>query len=582
MEEQSKKETVSPASLVLKATSKIREIIERGNMRTKEIVAKSGARKKQGDVVGQDQKGEEGTKKLDRWNEVGGKGKVSFLFPQLKASLAGKTEGSSETSIQFGSLSPSLVNLSPPSPRGDSKSNRVLLNLSESEKTSIGEPWKNFIIIRLWGLILEPQHMKLAITRLWKLKRDPSLIELNHGFFLVSFELLEDRWSALLHGASFIQGHFLSVRPWCPGFKPEKFLSSFITPAWVRLEGLPMEYYHPNILIKIGNLVGKFLGIDDRTHNLISVMESNDEWVLVKNRKEGSKGRRRWPTGSQRQFQGRNNFPAVSLNSNLNRLNPRTIEQKMRLDKRDNCSLVGLKINSKEGNGLKRSLGPSPLKPHPDTQCSKPAKEIMTESGVVKEKCKQMRQKNPISLMINEEQGLEVSYQNTPLPSPGKLAEADSSDDGKSKIDHAKRSEKNIACTAEPIPNNKISRGPERDLSPFDSYICIFTESEYLLNNESYQAKRSYLKGSIKLRLDLKSIEMSIKGFSPSSSCLYLRQPIALKGCKLIQDLCSSPSPSSLSLCEISENGESIIPSIAKPKMSTQGEGGRTPERDCI
>ncbi|KAF7835286.1 putative ribonuclease H protein At1g65750 family [Senna tora] len=56
--------------------------------------------------------------------------------------------------------------------------------------------------------------MKLvALIRLWKLKLDPQLIELNNDFFLVFFDLPKDRRAQLPHGINeIIAFHFLRAR----------------------------------------------------------------------------------------------------------------------------------------------------------------------------------------------------------------------------------------------------------------------------------------------------------------------------------------------------------------------------------
>lgn len=38
--------------------------------------------------------------------------------------------------------------------------------------------------------------------------------------------------------------------------------------VWVRLENIPSEFFHPKVLVKIGNALGSFMGIDEVTHNL--------------------------------------------------------------------------------------------------------------------------------------------------------------------------------------------------------------------------------------------------------------------------------------------------------------------------
>lgn len=44
-------------------------------------------------------------------------------------------------------------------------------------------------------------------------------------------------------------------------------LSEILSPVWVRLDHLPLEYFNPKALLEIGNFLGVFLGLDGNTHN---------------------------------------------------------------------------------------------------------------------------------------------------------------------------------------------------------------------------------------------------------------------------------------------------------------------------
>ncbi|KAF7824313.1 uncharacterized protein G2W53_022457 [Senna tora] len=85
---------------------------------------------------------------------------------------------------------------------------------------------------------------------------------------LAKISELKDRWKALLHGPTFINGHFLALNFWKQGFSAASTENFTFTPVWIKLEGLPIEYFDPNILIRVGNSIGKFIGIDGHTHNL--------------------------------------------------------------------------------------------------------------------------------------------------------------------------------------------------------------------------------------------------------------------------------------------------------------------------
>ena len=90
------------------------------------------------------------------------------------------------------------------------------------------------------------------------------VVDLEHGFFLIRLSLKEDVENVLKRGPWFIRDHFLSVRPWEPDFKPESANVSSIA-LWIRLSGLPIEYYNAKALQHIEKAIGNVLRIDTFT-----------------------------------------------------------------------------------------------------------------------------------------------------------------------------------------------------------------------------------------------------------------------------------------------------------------------------
>lgn len=107
------------------------------------------------------------------------------------------------------------------------------------------------------------------MVKLWNLKTVPSIISIDKGFFVVKFFAIEDRSKAILSGPNFINGSFLSLQPWKPRFNPAIALKTAMSPVWIKLDDLPLEFFNPLILLKMGDAIGTFLGTDDFTHNLV-------------------------------------------------------------------------------------------------------------------------------------------------------------------------------------------------------------------------------------------------------------------------------------------------------------------------
>ena len=67
-------------------------------------------------------------------------------------------------------------------------------------------------------------------------------------------------------GPWFIGQQFLTIRLWEPEFKASEASFSSVA-VWIRLPELPIEYYDPVMLRKIGEAIGPVLRIDAHTAN---------------------------------------------------------------------------------------------------------------------------------------------------------------------------------------------------------------------------------------------------------------------------------------------------------------------------
>lgn len=59
-------------------------------------------------------------------------------------------------------------------------------------------------------------------------------------------------------------GHYLTVSKWKPYFNPAQAQVSK-TLVWIRLTGIPVEFFDPELLMDIGNMVGRATKVDEHT-----------------------------------------------------------------------------------------------------------------------------------------------------------------------------------------------------------------------------------------------------------------------------------------------------------------------------
>jgi hypothetical protein len=91
-----------------------------------------------------------------------------------------------------------------------------------------------------------------------------NIIDLGNDYYLVAFTHEEDKNAAMSDGPWFIYDHYLTVREWSPNFHPASDTIKSVA-VWIRVSGLPIEYYDTKVLNFIGNRVGKTVKVDKNT-----------------------------------------------------------------------------------------------------------------------------------------------------------------------------------------------------------------------------------------------------------------------------------------------------------------------------
>lgn len=139
-----------------------------------------------------------------------------------------------------------------------------LISISEEEQKRMGSKWKNSLIIRLMGGTMGFMQLNRRIQTLWGHSGQVNLSFLGNGYMLATFRSKEDYFHALEGGPWLIQNHYLTVQTWKPNFNlwNEKITKLAI---WVRLPGLPVDYYDKKNFFNLGNKIGTTLKVDEMT-----------------------------------------------------------------------------------------------------------------------------------------------------------------------------------------------------------------------------------------------------------------------------------------------------------------------------
>jgi hypothetical protein len=136
--------------------------------------------------------------------------------------------------------------------------------LSEREEARIQRPWRQGLIVKLMGRRIGYKALETRLQQIWVRKGVISIIDLGGDYFLVYFTNEEDYTKALEDGPWLIYDHYLIAREWTPNFHPNNATIEKAA-VWVRISGLPIEYYDAKILNYIGNRIGKTVKVDRNT-----------------------------------------------------------------------------------------------------------------------------------------------------------------------------------------------------------------------------------------------------------------------------------------------------------------------------
>jgi hypothetical protein len=136
--------------------------------------------------------------------------------------------------------------------------------LSKLEEKRIYQPWRRGVIVKLLGRRIGYKALETRLKQMWVRKGSINIIDLSNDYYLVAFTHEDDQYAALMDGPWFIYDHYLTVQEWKPNFNPVSDTIKEVA-VWMRISGLPIEYYDSQILRFIGNIVGKTVKVDKNT-----------------------------------------------------------------------------------------------------------------------------------------------------------------------------------------------------------------------------------------------------------------------------------------------------------------------------
>ncbi|CAI0427410.1 unnamed protein product [Linum tenue] len=140
------------------------------------------------------------------------------------------------------------------------------LRVSDSLRNKLSAPWKRTLVVRLLGRSIGYSTLCNRLKALWRPSTAMEIFALDDDCFLVKLGNDNDYFSALSGGPWVIFDHYLVVQQWTPSFRVTDKLPNTMV-LWVHFPGLPVHFYHQELLFALGNMIGRAIKLDYHTQH---------------------------------------------------------------------------------------------------------------------------------------------------------------------------------------------------------------------------------------------------------------------------------------------------------------------------
>ncbi|XP_028768657.1 uncharacterized protein LOC114726246 [Neltuma alba] len=138
------------------------------------------------------------------------------------------------------------------------------INFTEKERRRLEQSWQNSLIVKLLGGNTGFMQLRRKLQVLWGKSGNVDLSVIGNGYMIATFQELDDYYWALEGGPWIIQNSYLTVQTWKRNFNPWNEKIQKVT-VWVRLPGLPGDYYDRKFFYNLGNKIGTAIRVDEMT-----------------------------------------------------------------------------------------------------------------------------------------------------------------------------------------------------------------------------------------------------------------------------------------------------------------------------
>ncbi|KAL3646674.1 hypothetical protein CASFOL_009218 [Castilleja foliolosa] len=150
------------------------------------------------------------------------------------------------------------------------KDNKPAIIVSSMEIEQSAKQFEFALVMKFTSGRPSLHDIKNHVNSTWNLSKEPvmSLVDARHVFMILASK--EDMVRAQTHASHRINSSLFRLFRWHKDFDYKK--DSPLVPVWVTLPKLPIPLINPAVLERIGNAIGTFLRIDERTMSMTHTM----------------------------------------------------------------------------------------------------------------------------------------------------------------------------------------------------------------------------------------------------------------------------------------------------------------------
>ncbi|CAI0626162.1 unnamed protein product, partial [Linum tenue] len=138
------------------------------------------------------------------------------------------------------------------------------IDFTPAEERLFCREWRSALVVKVLGRSVSYTLILKRLTGLWANAGSIQVTSSKNGYLLVRFMSGIDHDRAVTGGPWMVGDNYLIVHPWTKDFNPYNHEISS-TLVWARLLDLPIQYFHPVAVMKIGNRIGKPIRVDHAT-----------------------------------------------------------------------------------------------------------------------------------------------------------------------------------------------------------------------------------------------------------------------------------------------------------------------------